>query len=229
MTGAAGPPGAEGEIRQIVAEELRGTVRECVEDHIGNLYVRIGGTQAPRVMISAHMDEIGMVVVNVEDEGFIRVAPQGLFFIENCHGAEVTLLGRYGNVEGIAWIGGEGGPLSLREESDLKDLYIDVGASSAQEAAEKKEAQQQKRHRGPLPKGDFAALVSMLVTQALFSMGLLQSEGQKKEPDLELAKYNIDMLETLQEKSKGNLSPEEEKVLEDTLSQVRMAYVKVVG
>jgi hypothetical protein len=81
-----------------------------------------------------------------------------------------------------------------------------------------------------LPEGDFASLISMLVTQALFALGLIQVEGQKdKEPDLELAKYNIDMLETIQEKTKGNLTEEEKKMLENTLSQVRMAYVKLAG
>ncbi len=99
---------------------------------------------------------------------------------------------------------------------------------AAQEKTEKEEAEEERR-RGPLPKGDFAALVSMLVTQALFALGMLQVEGQKKEPDLEMAKYNIDMLETVDEKTKGNLSEEEKKVLESTLSQVRMAYVKVAG
>jgi len=99
---------------------------------------------------------------------------------------------------------------------------------AAQEEAGKKEAKEERR-RGPLPKGDFAALVSMLVTQALFALGVLQVEGQKKEPDLEMAKYNIDMLETIGEKTKGNLSEEEEKALESMLNQVRMAYVKVAG
>jgi uncharacterized membrane protein YgcG len=81
-----------------------------------------------------------------------------------------------------------------------------------------------------LPKGDFAALISMLVTQALFALGLLQVEGQEeKEPDLELAKYSIDMLETIEKKTKGNLTEEEKKVLENTLGQVRIAYVKVAG
>jgi hypothetical protein len=79
-----------------------------------------------------------------------------------------------------------------------------------------------------LPRGDLAALISMLVTQALFAMGLLKVEGQEdRAPDLHIAKYNIDMLETLQEKTKGNLTAEEEKVLENTLNEVRMAYVKV--
>lgn len=101
---------------------------------------------------------------------------------------------------------------------------------AAQEKAEKEKAPQDKSRREPLPKGDFAALISMLVTQALFALGVLQVEGQeKKEPDLELAKYSIDMLETIGEKTKGNLTEEEEKVLENTLSQVRMAYVKVAG
>ncbi|HUW19056.1 MAG TPA: DUF1844 domain-containing protein [Sedimentisphaerales bacterium] len=104
---------------------------------------------------------------------------------------------------------------------------------AAQERAEKKKkAQEQRRARGPMPRGDFAALVSMLVTQALFSLGLLQAEGQedqKREPDLELARYNIDMLETLEEKTKGNLTEQEETVLKNLLNQVRMGYVKVAG
>ena len=100
---------------------------------------------------------------------------------------------------------------------------------AAQEEAEKKEAGEDKAERPPLPKGNFAALISMLTTQALFAMGVLKVEGQEKEPDLEMAKYNIDMLETLEEKTKGNLAVEEKKVLENTLKQVRMAYVKVAG
>jgi cytochrome c-type biogenesis protein CcmH/NrfG len=101
---------------------------------------------------------------------------------------------------------------------------------AAQEAAEKKKTQEQSKRRGPLPRGNFAALVSMLTTQSLFALGLLQVEGQEeREPDLALAKYNIDMLETLQAKTKGNLTKEEEKVLENTLSELRMGYVKVAG
>jgi len=99
---------------------------------------------------------------------------------------------------------------------------------AAQEEAEKHKAQEQHQARGPMPKGNFAALVSMLTTQALFALGLLQVKGQeKKGADLELAKYNIDMLQTLQEKTKGNLTGEEDKVLENTLNELRIGYVKV--
>ena len=99
---------------------------------------------------------------------------------------------------------------------------------AAQEETEKKKTQEEKQARGPLPQGNFAALISMLTTQALFALGLLQVKGQeKREPDLELAKYNIDMLEILEEKTKGNLTKEEETVLANTLNELRMGYVKV--
>ncbi len=99
---------------------------------------------------------------------------------------------------------------------------------AAQEEAEKKKTPEEKQARGPLPQGNFAALISMLTTQALFALGLLQVKGQeKREPDLELAKYNIDMLDILEEKTKGNLTKEEETVLANTLNELRMGYVKV--
>jgi Domain of unknown function (DUF1844) len=101
---------------------------------------------------------------------------------------------------------------------------------AAQEEAEKKKQQEQDEPRGPMPEGNFAALISMLTTQALFALGLLQIKGQeKRQPDLELARYNIDMLETLEEKTKGNLTKEEEIVLANTLNDLRMGYVKVAG
>jgi hypothetical protein len=98
---------------------------------------------------------------------------------------------------------------------------------AAQEEAEKEEKQQP---RGPLPEGNLAALISMLATQALFALGLLQIKGQEeRKPDLELAKYNIDMLQVLEDKTKGNLTKEEEAVLANTLNELRMGYVKVAG
>ena len=101
---------------------------------------------------------------------------------------------------------------------------------AAQEEAEEKEEPQEETSRGPLPEGNFAALISMLTTQALFAMGLLQMKGQEeRKPDLELAKYNIDMLQILEDKTKGNLTEEEEAVLSNTLNELRMGYVKIAG
>ena len=102
---------------------------------------------------------------------------------------------------------------------------------AAKEKAEKKDEQpDEDETRGPLPEGNFAALISMLATQALYAMGLLHVRGQEgREPDLEMAKYNIDMLETIEDKTKGNLTEEEQKVLSTTLSELRMGYVRVAG
>ena len=112
------------------------------------------------------------------------------------------------------------------DEDWKKEAQKEKEVLASQEQAEEQVPKQGGRE--PLPPGDFAALISMLVTQAFFALGLIHIEGQEeKEPDLEMARYNIDMLSTLEEKTKGNLSEEEEKVLQSTLSQVRMAYVKV--
>ena len=115
------------------------------------------------------------------------------------------------------------------DEDWKKEAQKEKEVLASQEQSEPAEEQVGKQGgRGSLPPGDFAALISMLVTQAFFALGLIHVEGQEeKEPDLEMARYNIDMLSTLEEKTKGNLSEEEDKVLQSTLSQVRMAYVKV--
>jgi hypothetical protein len=103
----------------------------------------------------------------------------------------------------------------------------EVLAAKEQEEKEKQEAEGPPRG-GALPRGDLAGLISMLTTQALFALGLLQVRGQEqREPDLELARYNIDMLEALEAKTKGNLTPEEQQFLKHTLSELRMGYVSV--
>jgi len=114
------------------------------------------------------------------------------------------------------------------DEDWKKEAQKEKEILAAHEEAERKKAEQEDRRRGPLPDGNFAALISMLTTQALFALGVLRVKGQeKKEPDLEMARYNIDMLETLEAKTEGNLTEEEQKVLSDTLNEVRMAYVKL--
>jgi hypothetical protein len=70
----------------------------------------------------------------------------------------------------------------------------------------------------------------MLTTQALFALGLIRMRGEEERgPDLEMARYNIDMLETLAEKTKGNLTPQEEQMLTNTLSDLRMGFVSVAN
>jgi hypothetical protein len=103
---------------------------------------------------------------------------------------------------------------------------------AAKEQEEKKQPAEEPEAgaHGPLPQGNFAALVSMLTTQALFALGLIRVRGEEPhEPDMEMARYNIDMLEMLTEKTKGNLTAQEQQMLKDTLSDLRMGFVSVAN
>jgi hypothetical protein len=100
-------------------------------------------------------------------------------------------------------------------------------AETQAKAEEAKKTEEQKAHR-PLPPADFTGLVSMLATQAFFAMGALRAENdEEREPDLNAAKYNIDMLEIIQKKTENNLTEQESDLLQGTLHQVRMTFVKL--
>jgi hypothetical protein len=103
-----------------------------------------------------------------------------------------------------------------------------------QMAAEKKIEETEKSEappeRGPLPEADMTGLISMLATQAFFAMGAFGTEeGKEPKIDLDMAKYSVDMLGVIEEKTKGNLSDEEAAALENTLHQLRMTFVNLSG
>ncbi len=124
-------------------------------------------------------------------------------------------------------------PKKIIVDEDWKhEAQRDKEVLAAKEAEEKQEAPEGEspRRGGPLPEGNLAALISMLTTQTLFALGFLQIKGEEeREPDLDLARYNIELLTSLEEKTKGNLTPEEQKLLKNTLSELRMGYVSVVN
>jgi len=81
--------------------------------------------------------------------------------------------------------------------------------------------------RGPLPQVTFLALVNSLAMQALFNLGgFADPKGNPVEPDLDVAKYHIDILQVLEEKTKGNLTEEEHQALTGVLHEVRMQFVQ---
>lgn len=74
----------------------------------------------------------------------------------------------------------------------------------------------------------FDTLVSYLSTTALFQLGLLPGpSGERIPPDAVNARRTIDLLEVLQGKTRGNLTPDEAKLLEDVLYELRMSYVEI--
>jgi hypothetical protein len=78
-----------------------------------------------------------------------------------------------------------------------------------------------------LPPLDFSSIVILLYFPALIQLGLMDdpAAGERRD-DLTLAKRNIDLLDLLKDRTKGNLDEEEQKFLEGVLSQLKMAYLK---
>lgn len=104
-----------------------------------------------------------------------------------------------------------------KEKEKLKEAA--AGPPAAPDAADEEPA---------LPPADFSGLVSILASQAFYALGVFRmDENDQREPDLALAKFNIDLLGVLEEKCKGNLSEAEAKMLKSTLDQARMAFVHV--
>ena len=99
-------------------------------------------------------------------------------------------------------------------------------AEEEKRKAEEKLAQESAKKT--YPPASFLALISGLSIQVMFSLGQIENPvDKKKEVDLAQAKYTIDTLQVLKEKTKGNLSPEEEKQLSDILANLQMVFVRV--
>jgi hypothetical protein len=81
---------------------------------------------------------------------------------------------------------------------------------------------------GKLPRADFAVLVQIFITQAMAALGLLGEPGADPPPRrLSLARHFIDLLAVIDEKSRGNLTPAEEKLLSTSLHELRLMYVEL--
>jgi hypothetical protein len=79
-----------------------------------------------------------------------------------------------------------------------------------------------------LPPADFATLILSLGSSAVASMGESGGPGDKPARDLPMAKHAIDLLSVLEEKTKGNLTSEEEQILESLLFDLRLRYVEAL-
>ncbi len=103
-------------------------------------------------------------------------------------------------------------------------------ASEAAKAAQGQAEQAYNKARGPgtpgLPEASFLGLVNMLAVEAAMHLGLLRNPGEEPPPvDLESGRHLIDMLGMLQAKTRGNLTAEEDNLLENVLADLRMQFV----
>ncbi|HTS50890.1 MAG TPA: DUF1844 domain-containing protein [Bryobacteraceae bacterium] len=82
----------------------------------------------------------------------------------------------------------------------------------------------------PLPPATFEFLVLSLRTQTEMHLGLLYSgeEKDQPEPDFRIARHSIDLLAMLQEKTRGNITLEEQRLIENSLTELRFRYVQAM-
>jgi hypothetical protein len=76
-----------------------------------------------------------------------------------------------------------------------------------------------------MPKPSFEMLIQQLAVPALMSMGIIEAPDGQKSRDLDMAKFYIDTLGVLEQKTKGNLTTEEKQMLDMALYEVRMQFV----
>lgn len=117
------------------------------------------------------------------------------------------------------------------ESSERGFVVIDKRGREPEESDEKVAPAEEPAVARELPKPDFASLVVSLGSSALFHLGLVPdpTTGEPGEPDLALARQTIDLVEILQEKTRGNLTPEEDQLMQSLLTDLRMRYVERSG
>jgi endoglucanase len=136
---APGPSGFEAGPARRWRAEAEGFADEVRADVSGNSFatLRAGAAGAPPIMLAGHIDEIGFIVVHIDDQGYLWFETIGGWDSQVFVGQRVTLLGKEGSVPGV--IGKPAIHLLDKEDrekmSKVKDLWIDIGATSRAEAA----------------------------------------------------------------------------------------------
>lgn len=133
---AAAPPGAEDEARAIVHEQLNG-IGTLSHDALGSVICELpGNSDAPRIVLDSHLDEVGFMVQSIDDEGRLAMVALGGWWGHVLLGQAVEILSGQGKRHGI--IGSTPPHFLPKERRDqvlsIEQMYIDVGARSRAEA-----------------------------------------------------------------------------------------------
>jgi endoglucanase len=128
LTETFGPSGYEDKVREIVRREVESLADEIKVDALGNLIARKRPDKVTKdtkkIMIAAHMDEIGVIVSHVDEKGFVRFAPIGGVFRRYVLGSRVRFLNGTPGVIGFDRLD------NINELPTLDKVFIDVGATN---------------------------------------------------------------------------------------------------
>lgn len=139
LLGAVGPSGHEGAVATLWREAARGFGADVSGDALGSSTALVPGAQPGfRLAVIGHIDEIGLIVTHIDDEGFLWFRPIGGWDAQILVGQRVRLLTAAGPLVGV--IGKKPIHLLRDEErnkvADVRDLHIDIGARDGGQAAE---------------------------------------------------------------------------------------------
>ncbi|HIH35288.1 MAG TPA: M42 family metallopeptidase [Methanosphaera sp.] len=137
LSEACGISGFEDEIREILKDELKDCVDEMETDLMGNLITTHKGKEGkPSVMLASHMDEVGLMVSFIDDEGFLRFIKIGGINDQMLLNQKVYIQTENGEVPGI--IGSKPPHITSAEEAKkiitYKNMFIDIGAKDKEQA-----------------------------------------------------------------------------------------------
>ena len=134
---AAGPSGFEVRAARVWREEAEAFADEVRVDVNGNSFAVLEGSARPRVMLAGHIDEIGLQITHVDEEGFLFVGEIGGWDPQVLVGQRVRILTRDGDVYGV--VGKKAvhlmSPEDREKASKTKSLWVDVGAGSRGEVS----------------------------------------------------------------------------------------------
>nr|WP_144923991.1 M42 family metallopeptidase [Paenibacillus bovis] len=139
LTDAKGIPGNEHEPREVMKKYITPYADEVETDGLGSLIAKKSGNEnGPKIMIAGHLDEVGFMVTQIDDKGFLRFQTVGGWWSQVMLAQRVTVVTSKGDITGVI---GSKPPHILSAEArkkpvDIKDMFIDIGASSREEAAE---------------------------------------------------------------------------------------------
>lgn len=142
LTNAFAPSGFEDAVRTILRREWSPLLRDLRTDGMGNLLGSLPGATGdagPKVLLMAHMDETGFLVRYIDDQGFVYFNPLGGYYDQSVLTQKMAILTPRGVVVGYTGFkSGHAFQGSERNEMvPLRDMFIDIGARSRQEAMEK--------------------------------------------------------------------------------------------
>jgi endoglucanase len=133
LTEAPGPSGFEGPVRQIFEREMRALGADITHDGLGSVVACLrGANSGPRIMIEAHLDEVGLMVRYITQDGFVKFQPLGGWYDAALINQRWTILTRKGSVTALSGILDPhvGGPGKIEIASLRDNLFLDVGATS---------------------------------------------------------------------------------------------------